>query len=58
MHTKQGKDETCVSYLTRMSQIKDELVAIGDTVAEKKLVKIALNGFSKEWEIIVKVVIG
>lgn len=43
MHTKQGKDETCVSYLTRLSQVRDELVVVGETIAKKELVKITLN---------------
>ena len=46
---KMTRGESVTSYLTRLSQVRDELGAIGDAVASEELVKLALNGFSKSW---------
>jgi hypothetical protein len=56
--TKMGKEETVSSYLTRVAQVKDELVAIGEVILDLKLVRIALKDFTKEWEFFVKFVVG
>jgi hypothetical protein len=59
MHdTKMGKEESVSSYLTRVSQVKDELVVVGDVISDSELVMIALKGFTKEWEVFVKCVVG
>jgi 2-phosphoglycerate kinase len=55
--TKMGKEES-VSYLTRVAQVKDELVVVGEVISNSELVRIALKGFTKEWEIFVKCVVG
>ena len=47
-----------VPYLTRLTQIKDELGAIGSKTVDEKLVRIALNGFSKPWDTFVKGVVA
>ena len=39
----QGEDVT--SYLTKIRLVKDELEAIGDSLSNDELVRIALNGF-------------
>jgi len=52
------KDENVSSYLTRVAQVKDELAAVGDVIADSKLVRIALKGFGKEWDVFVKCVVG
>jgi hypothetical protein len=57
-HTKMGKKESVSSYLTRMTQVKDELATIGEVITDFELVRIALNGFTKDWEIFVKCVVG
>jgi hypothetical protein len=54
--TKMGKKESVSYYLTRVAQVKDELDAIGEVITDSELVRIALNGFTKEWEVFVKVV--
>ena len=44
------KSETMQSYFSRVSQIRDHLEAIGDTVEEVKVVMTALNGLPRYWE--------
>ena len=34
------------------------MVAIGETIIESELVRIALRGFTKEWNVFVKSVVG
>ena len=43
-----------VPYLTRLTQIRDELRAVGSKTMDGELVRIALNGFSKPWDTFVK----
>jgi hypothetical protein len=38
------------SYLTRITQIRDQLATIGDIVLDAELVNVALNRFTKAWE--------
>jgi hypothetical protein len=56
--TKMGKGESVASYLTRVAQVKDELAAVGEVISDSELVRIALKGFTKEWEVFVKCVVG
>jgi hypothetical protein len=56
--TKMGKGESVSSYLTRVAQVKDELAAVGEVISDSELVRIALKGFTKEWEVFVKCVVG
>jgi hypothetical protein len=42
--------ETIQSYFTRVSQIIEQLEAIGDTVKEVELVMNTLNGLPRSWE--------
>jgi hypothetical protein len=56
--TKMGKEESVSSYLTRVAEVKDELIAVGEVTTDSELVRIALNGFTKEWEVFVKCVVG
>jgi hypothetical protein len=46
--TKMGKEESVSSYLTWVAQVKYELEAIGEVITDSELVRIALNGFTKE----------
>ena len=52
------KGEDVASYLTRVAQVKDELVAVGEVITDSKLVQIALKRFTKEWDVFVKCVVG
>ena len=55
--TKMAKGEGVVSYLTYVAQVKDELAAVGEVISDSELVRIALKGFTKEWEDFVKCVV-
>ena len=46
------------SYLTRVTQVKDELSAVGETILDSELVRIALKGFTKKWYVFVKCIVG
>jgi hypothetical protein len=46
--TKVGKEESVSSYLTRVAQVKDELVVVGEVISDSELVRIALKGFTKK----------
>jgi hypothetical protein len=56
--TKMGKEESVSCYLTWVAQLKDELVAVGEVITDFELVRIALNGFTKEWEVFMNCVVG
>ena len=56
--TKMAKGEGVVPYLTRLTQIKDELGVVGSKTVHEELVRIALNGFSKPWDTFVKGVVA
>jgi hypothetical protein len=45
---KMGKEESVSSYLTWVAQVKDELAAVGEVISDSELVRIALNGFTKD----------
>ena len=57
-NTKMAKEEGVVPYLTRLTQIRDELGAVGSTTVDGELIRIALNGFSKPWDAFVKGVVA
>jgi hypothetical protein len=56
--TRMVKGESVATYLTRVAQVKDELAAVGEFIPDSELVQIALKGFTKEWEVFVKCVVG
>ena len=41
---KMVKGEVCMAYLTRISQVRDELAAVGVVVTGLELVRTTLNG--------------
>jgi hypothetical protein len=45
--TKMARGDIVASYLTKFTQIRDELATVGEVVDETELVRIALNGFTK-----------
>ena len=57
-NTKMAKEEGLVLYLTRLTQIRDELGAVGSKTEDEELVQIALNGFFKPWDTFVKGVVA
>ena len=48
--TKMARGESVTTYLTKVSQVRDELAVVGETMDSAKLIRVALNGFSKSWE--------
>ena len=48
--TKMSKGESIQDYFTRISQFKEKLSAIGDTLDEDELVMTALNGLTRPWD--------
>ena len=40
------KTDNASSYLTRISQVRDELGAAGEKVDDVEMVRVSLNGFS------------
>jgi hypothetical protein len=48
---KMAKGGSLVTYLTGFTQIRDELAVVGEVVDETELVRTALNGFTKQWEV-------
>jgi hypothetical protein len=46
---KMENSESVTSYLMRISQIRDQLLAIGDVISEKEIVTTTLNGFPTFW---------
>ena len=53
-----SKGEGVVPYLTRLTQIRVKLGAVGSKIEDEELVHIALNGFSKPWDTVVKGVVA
>jgi hypothetical protein len=49
-----SRSDNVTSYLMRITQIRDQLAAVGEKVTDAELVNTTLNGFSKSWEPFVK----
>jgi hypothetical protein len=56
--TNMGKEESVSSYLTQVAQVKDELDVVGEVISDSELVRIVLEGFTKEREFFAKCVVG
>jgi hypothetical protein len=52
------KGESVATYLTWVAHVKDELATVGEVIPDSELVQIALKGFTKEWGIFIKCVVG
>jgi hypothetical protein len=48
------RSDSVTSYLMKVTQICDQLAAVGEKVANAELVNMALNGFPSSWEPFVK----
>ena len=48
--TKIRKGESIHEYFTRVSQFKEQLEAIEDTIDEIELIMTALNGLTRPWD--------
>jgi hypothetical protein len=49
-----SRSDNVTNYFMRITQVRDQLVAIGDKLDDVELVNVALNGFPKSWEPFVK----
>jgi hypothetical protein len=47
---KMSSEDTIVNYLMKITQIRDQLVAISDKVEDVELVNVALRGLPRSWE--------
>ena len=56
--TKMAKGRGVIPYLTRLTQIRDELEGVGSKTEDEELVQIALNGFSKTRDTFIKDVVA
>jgi hypothetical protein len=43
-------EDTILNYLMKITQIRDQLAAISETVHDVELVNVALRGLPKSWE--------
>ena len=48
---KKDKDESVQSYFLKLTEIKNNLLAIGETIADQEMVLTALGGLSFEWHV-------
>ena len=48
--TKMCQGESIQDYITRVSQFKEQLEGIGDSVDEDELVMASLNGLTRPWD--------
>jgi hypothetical protein len=53
-----AKGEGVVHYLTQLTQIRDELATVGEKTEDFELVRVALNGFSKSWDVFMRGVVA
>ena len=53
---KMTKAEGITSYLTRISQVRDELAVVGKVVPGSELVQTAVNGVAKPWVVFVEAI--
>jgi 2-phosphoglycerate kinase len=58
LSTRMDKGESVASYLTWMRQVKDELRVVGEIVTDSEFVHIALKGFTKQWDVFMKRMVG
>ena len=53
-NVKMQDSESIQSYFTRVSQIKEQIEAIGDSVEETELVMTTMNGLPRSWDTFIK----
>jgi hypothetical protein len=56
--TKMAKGESVLTNLTKFTHIRDALATVGEAVDETDLVRTTLKGFTKQWEVFVRVVVA
>jgi hypothetical protein len=51
-----AKGELVVTYLTKFTQIRDEMEFVGEAMDKTELVRTTLNGITKQWEVVLGVI--
>ena len=52
-----SKGESMASYLTRITQVRDELAVVGEVIGSPEIVRTTLNGVSQQWTVFVQTII-
>jgi hypothetical protein len=55
---KMTKIESVSTYLTKFTQMRDEIGVVGEVVVENDLVRITLNGVTKQWVVFVERIVA
>jgi hypothetical protein len=55
-NTRMQRGESIQEYFSRISQFKEQLEAIGDTIDEDELIMTALNGLSRPWDAFIQTI--
>jgi hypothetical protein len=55
-NTRMQKGETIQEYFSRISEFKEQLEAIGDTIDEDELIMTALNGLTRPWDAFIQTI--
>ena len=55
---KMAKAEGVITYLTRISQVRDEVAVVGELLSGSELVWTSLNGVAKPWDVFVEVIVA
>jgi hypothetical protein len=55
-NTKMQKEETIHEYFSRISQFKEQLEAIGDTLDEDEIIMTTLNGLTRPWDAFIQTI--
>ena len=53
-----ARGESVTTYLTRVSQVREELAAVEETVDSAELIRVASNSFSKSWETFIRGIVA
>ena len=53
-----GKGEGMASYLTKITQVRDELATVGEVVGIPEMVHTTPNGVSEQWTVFFQTIIG
>jgi hypothetical protein len=55
-NTRMQKRETIQEYFSKISEFKELLEAIGDTIDENELIMMALNGLTRPWDAFIQMI--
>ena len=53
-----GRDESVQSYFLKLTEIKNNLLTIGKTIADREMVLIALGGLPSEWLVFITTILN